>query len=85
MRYRYIPSLLCLLLCLLCLLTGCNGGDTPPASDTPEESAPPSVTAPADGEITLTVAEGDEIAFIINRNGSNAFDATDTSVTLAYQ
>lgn len=41
MRYRYIPSLLCLLLCLLCLLTGCNGGDTPPASDTPEESPPP--------------------------------------------
>ena len=41
--------------------------------------------SPADGEITLTVAEGDEIAFIINRNGSNAFDATDTSVTVAYQ
>ena len=41
--------------------------------------------SPADGEITLTVAEGDEIAFIINRNGTNAFDATDTSVTVAYQ
>lgn len=41
--------------------------------------------SPADGEITLTVAEGDEIAFIINRNGSNAFDATDTSVTVAYR
>lgn len=41
--------------------------------------------SPADGEITLTVAEGDEIAFIINRNGSNTFDATDTSVTVAYQ
>ena len=41
--------------------------------------------SPADGEITLTVAEGDEIAFIINRNGSNAFDATDTSVIVAYQ
>ncbi len=39
---------------------------------------------PADGELTLTVAEGDEIAFIINRNGSNAFDATDTSVTVVY-
>lgn len=41
--------------------------------------------SPADGEITLTVAEGDEIAFIINRNGSNSFDATDTSVTVSYQ
>lgn len=41
--------------------------------------------SPADGEITLTVAEGDEIAFVINRNGSNAFDATDTSVIVAYQ
>ena len=40
---------------------------------------------PADGELTLTVAEGDEIAFIINRNKSNSFDATDTSVTVAYQ
>lgn len=40
---------------------------------------------PADGEITLTVAEGDEIAFIINRNGNHTFDATDTSVTVAYQ
>lgn len=57
MRYRYIPSLLCLLLCLLCLLTGCNGGDTPPASDTPEESALPSVTTPADGEITQPATE----------------------------
>jgi hypothetical protein len=41
--------------------------------------------SPADGEITLTVAEGDEIAFVINRNGTNAFDATDTSVIVAYQ
>ena len=41
--------------------------------------------SPADGEITLTVAEGDEIAFIINRNGTNTFDATDTAVTVAYQ
>lgn len=41
--------------------------------------------SPTDGEITLTVAEGDEIAFIINRNGSNTFDATDTAVTVVYQ
>jgi hypothetical protein len=41
--------------------------------------------SPADGEITLTVAEGDEIAFVINRNGTNTFDATDTSVIVAYQ
>ena len=41
--------------------------------------------SPADGEITLTVAEGDEIVFIINRNGTNTFDATDTSVIVAYQ
>ena len=41
--------------------------------------------SPADGEITLTVAEGDEIAFIINRNETNAFDATDTAVTVVYQ
>jgi hypothetical protein len=41
--------------------------------------------SPADGEITLTVAEGDEIAFVINRNGSNSFDATDTSVIVSYQ
>ena len=40
--------------------------------------------SPADGELTLTVAEGDEIAFVINRNNSNAFDATDTSVSVAY-
>jgi hypothetical protein len=41
--------------------------------------------SPADGEITLTVAEGDEIAFIINRNGNNAFDATDTAVSVIYR
>ena len=40
--------------------------------------------SPADGEITLTVAEGDEIAFIINRNKTNAFDATNVSVSVAY-
>jgi hypothetical protein len=41
--------------------------------------------APADGEITLTVAEGDEIAFVINRNGTNSFDATDTAVSVLYK
>ena len=41
--------------------------------------------SPADGEITLTVAAGDEIAFIINRNGTNTFDATDTLVTVSYK
>jgi hypothetical protein len=41
--------------------------------------------SPADGELTLTVAEGDEIAFVINRNATTAFDATNTSVSIAYQ
>lgn len=38
----------------------------------------------ADGELILTVAEGDEIAFIINRYGSTTFDATSPSVSVAY-
>lgn len=39
MRYRYISTLLCLLLCLLCLLTGCEDGDSPPPADTAGETA----------------------------------------------
>ena len=41
--------------------------------------------APADGEIMLTVTEGDEIAFAINKNGTNSFDATDTAVSVLYK
>ena len=33
-----------------------------------------------DGTVVLTVAEGDEIAFVINRNGTNAHDSTGASV-----
>lgn len=40
--------------------------------------------SPADGEITLDVAEGDEIAFVINRNGHHSHDSTNTSVSVAY-
>ena len=38
----------------------------------------------ADGEITLTVAEGDEIAFLINQNATTTFDATSPSVSIVY-
>ena len=38
----------------------------------------------ADGEITLTVAEGDEIAFLINQNATNGYDATSPSVSIIY-
>lgn len=41
--------------------------------------------SPADGEITLTVAEGDEIAFIINKNKVNAYDATSVAVSVEYK
>ena len=41
--------------------------------------------SPADGEITLTVAEGDEIAFIINKNKANAYDATSVAVSVEYK
>ena len=40
--------------------------------------------ATADGEITLTVAEGDEIAFLINQNATTTFDATSPSVSIVY-
>ena len=38
----------------------------------------------ADGEITLTVAEGDEIAFLINQNATTTYDATAPSVSITY-
>ena len=41
--------------------------------------------SPADGEITLTVAEGDEIAFIINKNKVNSYDATSVAVSVEYK
>lgn len=40
---------------------------------------------PAEGSITLTVAEGDEIAFVINKNNSTAFDSTVASVVIEYK
>ena len=39
---------------------------------------------PAEGEITLTVSEGDEIAFIINRNATTTYDATSVSISVVY-
>ncbi len=42
-------------------------------------------SSPADGEITLTVAEGDEIAFIINKNKVNSYDATSAAVSVEYK
>lgn len=41
--------------------------------------------APLDGQLTLTVAEGDEIALIINKRKNNQFDATTTLVSIRYQ
>ncbi|MBE6558063.1 MAG: hypothetical protein E7661_03510 [Ruminococcaceae bacterium] len=41
--------------------------------------------APADGTITLTVAEGDEIAFVINKNKTTAYDSTGISVIVEYK
>ena len=38
----------------------------------------------ADGAFTLTVAEGDEIAFLINQNNGNSYDATSPSVSITY-
>lgn len=40
---------------------------------------------PADGKTTLTVAEGDEIAFIINKNSSTAYDSTAVSIMIEYE
>ncbi len=40
---------------------------------------------PIDGEVTLTVAEGDEIAFVINKNSSTAYDSTAVSVMIEYK
>lgn len=39
---------------------------------------------PADGELTLTVAEGDEIAFIINKNATTTYDTTNAAVSVTY-
>lgn len=38
----------------------------------------------ADGEVTLTVAEGDEIAFVINKNSTTSYDSTAASVIIEY-
>ena len=40
---------------------------------------------PADGKTTLTVAEGDEIAFIINKNSNTAYDSTAVSIMVEYE
>lgn len=40
---------------------------------------------PADGSLTLTVAEGDEIAFVINKNKTTAYDSTGISVIVEYK
>ena len=40
---------------------------------------------PADGEITLKVAAGDEIAFIINKNATTSYDATSAAVSISYK
>lgn len=40
---------------------------------------------PADGELVLTVAAGDEIAFLINKNGTTSYDSTAVSFTVEYQ
>ena len=37
------------------------------------------------GEFTLTVSEGDEIAFVINRNATTSFDATTVAISVTYQ
>lgn len=37
------------------------------------------------GEVTLTVSEGDEIAFVINRNATTSFDATTVAISVTYQ
>ncbi|MBQ9779522.1 MAG: beta-galactosidase [Clostridia bacterium] len=40
--------------------------------------------APADGTVTLTIAEGDEIAFVINKNSTTSYDSTAASVIIEY-
>ena len=40
---------------------------------------------PTDGSLTLTVAEGDEIAFVINKNKTTAYDSTGISVIVEYK
>ncbi len=39
---------------------------------------------PVDGSVTLTVSEGDEIAFIINKNKTTSYDATSAAVSVEY-
>ena len=40
---------------------------------------------PTDGSLTLIVAEGDEIAFVINKNKTTAYDSTGISVIVEYK
>lgn len=40
---------------------------------------------PADGSIILTVAEGDEIAFVINKNIVTSYDSTVAAVIIEYK
>lgn len=40
---------------------------------------------PYEADITLTVAEGDEISFVINRNNTTSFDSTNASVQIEYR
>ncbi len=40
---------------------------------------------PAEGSITLTVAEGDEIAFVINKNIATSYDSTVAAVVIEYK
>ena len=42
-------------------------------------------SAPGDGAVALTVSEGDEIAFVINKNKLNSYDATAVSVSIEYK
>lgn len=61
MRYGYIPFTLCLLVCLLCLLTGCAGGDAHPTPDSADGTTLPDETVVAvDTPSEETAAEAPE-------------------------
>lgn len=61
-----------------------HNGDEVKIGDARNDGLSVTYDAPADGEVTLTVAEGDEIAFVINKNSTTSYDSTAASVIIEY-
>ena len=66
------------------VLTVKHNGEVVAIGDYKNGSFHVTYATPADGEFALTVSEGDEIAFIINKYATTSFDATAVAVSVVY-